>query len=57
MSFPDEDLDLGDLGGELEWTQPEDVSQAGLLLQRARFAGTYREIYGANYRGSSSGIY
>ena len=37
VSFPDEDLDLGDLGGELDWTQPEDVSQAGLLLQRAIF--------------------
>ena len=28
ISFPDEDLDLGDLGGVLEWVEPEDVSQA-----------------------------
>ncbi|CAE7192730.1 unnamed protein product, partial [Symbiodinium sp. KB8] len=27
ISFPDEDLDLGDLGGVLEWVEPEDVSQ------------------------------
>ena len=28
VSFPDEDLDLGDLGGVLEWVEPEEVSQA-----------------------------
>ncbi|CAE7241165.1 unnamed protein product, partial [Symbiodinium sp. CCMP2456] len=27
ISFPDEDLDLGDLGGVLEWVEPEDASQ------------------------------
>lgn len=29
VSFPDEDLDLLDLGGLLEWLPPVDMSQAG----------------------------
>ena len=29
VSFPDEDLDLSDLGGLLEWLPPVDMSQAG----------------------------
>lgn len=28
VSFPDEDLDRGDLGGILEWSPPLDISQA-----------------------------